>query len=149
MRQEHLSGHELDVLIGGGAVEEASREHAASCLHCQARLEAVAEAIRASRLPGPDEAVRERAREAALEVAGQRRRPATPWLWAAAAALAVAALSPFALRSNHSAAPVDATKVLAQVNTVLDQDPVTSVFSSDVVSVIAPNADGSEEGSTS
>lgn len=149
MRQEHLSGHELDVLVAGGSGEAGAAEHLSACLHCRARLEAVRGAIHASRLPDLHEAARERAREAALEVLARRRWVARPWLWAAAAALVVAALGPWALRSSQPAQHVDASKVLAQVNSVLDQDPVSSAFSSDVVSVIAPNADGSEEGSAS
>ena len=147
MTMKHLRDDELDRALAGETLPAAAAEHLASCLVCRRRRDAFLAAAAGARGADPDEATRRRVREAALASWGGRSHRRHWVRWAAAAA-AVVALAILPLLHGHTAAPkLNTDAVLAEVNAVLAQDPLSAVASEDVVNTVVPAPVEAGEGS--
>jgi len=145
----HLTDDELDRALVGESLATRAEEHLGACVACRRRRDGFVAAVEAVRGDDPDEAVRARVRERALAAAAL---PASRhWVrWGlAAAAVIVLGLLPL-LRAHLMSSPqLNADRVLVEVNTILDRDPLDDVASPDVVEAVVPVAHSGEGGSTS
>lgn len=150
MRIEHLSDNEFELLLLGEELDADAAEHARACLVCRRQVDEWRRTV--SQLQGVDAApaVRQRVREAALAAWGveqARRRPV--WWWAAAAALVAAASLSLLQGRGERGGEDDAIAVLAEVDALLAVDPVSTAFSSELVSALAVEPEVRVNGSTS
>lgn len=133
MNTPHLSEAHLDALAAGESPGDAAAEHARSCTACRDRLEFFAAAVGAAGVAASPDAV---ARQVLLDALAGWRRPLARVWWAVAAALVLVALAAGVwLRPAHRA-KVDPADVLAEVDTVLAQDPVALVASEDLLALL-------------
>ncbi len=150
MKTEHLTGDELDLLLLGEEVAPATAGHARTCLVCRRRAEELRRAMSQPLGADPAPATRRRVREAALAAwAAPQPRSRSAWWWAAAAALVVALSLPLLRSGGARSGEVDAAAVLAEVDAVLAADPVSTAFSSELVSTLALEGEVAAVGSTS
>ena len=145
----HLTDDELDRALVGESLATQTEEHLAACVACRRRRDGFVAAVEAVRGDDPDEAVRARVRERALALAAlPQPRHWVRWGLAAAAVI-VLGLLPL-LRAHLMSSPqLNADRVLVEVNTILDRDPLDDVASPDVVEAVVPVAQSGEGGSTS
>jgi hypothetical protein len=145
MNIRHLSDDELDHWLTDESLSTELALHATSCVVCRRRRDAFLAAVEELQGAEPGEAVRERVRQAALDA--WSGRPARIWgRWAlAAAAVLLLAVLPFA-RSHHTqAVQLNPDSVLAEVDQVLDRDPLSAVAPADLVEEITPDGQSTPE----
>lgn len=149
MRKKHLSDNQFELLLLGEELEADAAEHTRACVVCRRRVDEWRRTISELQGRDPAPAVRQRVREAALAAWGvEPGRRRTVW-WAAAAAL-VAAVSLSLLQGRgERGGEEDAIVVLAEVDALLAVDPVSTAFSSELVSVLAVEPEVHVNGGTS
>jgi predicted anti-sigma-YlaC factor YlaD len=138
MTNVHLTEDELDAALLGEPLSEQAEEHLGACLVCRRRRDEFFAVVAAARGADPDPATRERVRERALAaVATKRRRHWAGWLAAAAAVILLAVLPLVATR--HTTRPqINADRVLTEVDTILNRDPLEAMAPADVVEAVVP-----------
>ena len=149
MNITHLTDDELDRALVGESLAAQAEEHLASCVACRRRRDGFIAAVEAACGDDPDDAVRERVRERALAAA--TLPPPRRWVrWGlAAAAVIVLGLLPLLRAHVTSSRQLNADRVLVEVNTILDRDPLDDVASPDVVEAVVPATQAGAGGSTS
>ncbi len=146
MNMRHLTDEEMDQWLADGALPPALADHGLTCIACRLRRETLLAAVERASGVDPDEATRERIRNAALAgwAAGRRRVVWRRWALAAAAVILLA-LVPVLRRHGPAPAPLNPDVVLAEVDRVLDRDPLASVAPAELVAEIAPRNGESQE----
>lgn len=145
----HLTDDELDRTLVGEELPAQAVEHLAACVACRRRRDGFLTSVEAARGADPDEAVRARVRERALAaIAAPAPRRWARWA-IAAAAVVILGLLPL-LRPRLTSPPqLNADRVLVEVDSILDRDPLEAVAAAEVVDAVAPVSQASGERSTS
>jgi predicted anti-sigma-YlaC factor YlaD len=148
MTIRHLSDDELDLALAGEPSSADAAGHLASCVACRRRRDAFLAAVDGAGGEDPSESTRARVRERAIAAWGAAR-PRRRWArWAAAAAaVLVLALLPLLRGRVGPTSRLNPDAVLADVDRVLAQDPLSAVAPEDVVNTVVPAPDeGEDEG---
>ena len=145
----HLTDEELDRALVGEDLPAQALEHLAGCVACRLRRDRFLAAVEAARAQDPGEATRELVRGRALRaMAYPAPRRWVRWALAAAAAI-VLGLLPLLRARLTPPPPLNADRVLVEVDKLLDSDPLESMASADVVEAVVPVSDATSERSTS
>lgn len=145
MNMRHVSDEELDRWLAEGELPDELSEHCQSCIACRRRREALLAVAEQARGADPDERARGRIREVVL-TRWSGRQPVVWRRWAlAVAAMILLALVPVLRRSGTASAPLNPDTVLAEVDRVLDRDPLANLAPEELVAEIVPENGGSRE----
>ena len=143
MNTNHLSQEQWAALLAGEE-DAAAAAHLAACAACREELAAWQEGLAALGRWEPDPWTRTRVREQALDRAFPVRRRV--WWWAVLPA-AAALLAALVLRPWRPApvAEADLAAVLQEVDATLSQDPLAALADPEVVSVVLPEPQPSQD----
>lgn len=149
MNDRHLYDDEFEAVLCGAGIPADRAVHLSVCRACQARRDGFLLLMDEIRGEDPPEAETKAVRERALDrwQADASHRPVARW-WLAAAAVLVLALVPLSLhhREQPATPTFNAAAVLADVDQVLERDPLTAMSPEAVVDVVVPVNSSSSDG---